>query len=360
MAAVAATMWTVSLLLVGLTLLAVLKSPKWWIRIWEFPRLQMAVGLALAAASQGALLDLAEAENVALFLATLACLGWQLYRIRPYTRFHRVQSLPARDAAPAHGLRLFIANVLQDNRDSAAFLRVVRTADPDLVLAVETNEWWDRQIAALADRYPYAVRHPLENTYGMHLFSRLELTETEIRELVSPGIPSIFARARLRSGALVDLYCVHPEPPRPANDVEERDAELLTVAKTVRRERRPAIVIGDLNDVAWSHTTKLFQRISGLLDPRVGRGLYATFNANYPLARWPLDHIFHDASFRLKRLAVLDSFGSDHFPIFAELVHDPGADGARPAAPHVEAGDLEEAAGKISEGEHAAAARRHK
>jgi endonuclease/exonuclease/phosphatase (EEP) superfamily protein YafD len=82
-------------------------------------------------------------------------------------------------------------------------------------------------------------------------------------------------------------------------------------------------VAGDLNDVAWSHVTRLFRRLSNALDPRIGRGLYATFNARWPLMRWPLDHIFFTEDFRLVRLERMGFIGSDHFPILVELSCEP-------------------------------------
>lgn len=254
---------------------------------------------------------------------------------------------PASAAAPDETISLLIANVLQENRDAATFLRRIEETGPDIILAVETSSWWDAQLAILQERYPHAVRHPQENTYGMHLFSRLELRDVRLQERVAPGIPSIFAHVRLPSGPLINLHCVHPEPPQVGNDVEERDAELLLVGREVAADRGPTIVCGDLNDVAWSHTTRLFQRVSGLLDPRVGRGFYSTFHADYWFARWPLDHVFHDASFRFAGLEVLGPFGSDHFPVFVRLVHDPSAVGEHDA-PEADDADQHEASAKIA------------
>jgi endonuclease/exonuclease/phosphatase (EEP) superfamily protein YafD len=157
----------------------------------------------------------------------------------------------------------------------------------------------------------------------MLLYSRLPQVRSEVRFLVDPDIPSIHARLRLRSGALVELMAVHPRPPRPADDTAERDAELMLVGRQAKASGAPTIVAGDLNDVGWSQTTRLFQHVSGLLDPRRGRGLYATYHADDPILRYPLDHLFHSRDFRLRQMGVLDHFGSDHFPLLVELSYEP-------------------------------------
>lgn len=325
------------------------RRPQWWIRVWDYPRLQLAFALAAAALAQVILVPDDVADTV-LLLCTLVALAGHVIRIFPYTRVHRVQTQPAEDRSDRDDVSLLVANVLQSNHNAGDLLQIVEQADPDIFIAVETDAWWDTQLASLRDRYPHTVQHALENTYGIILFSRLELDQVSVLDRVATDIPSIFAVVRFPSGATFDLYAVHPEPPQPRNDTEERDAELLLIAKEIKRRQRPAVVAGDLNDVAWSHTTRLFQRIGGLLDPRVGRGLFATFHAEHRLVRWPLDHVFHTPDFRLAALRKLPYFGSDHFPIYVALSYEPGASMHQQAPEQPDRADKIEAAEKISEG----------
>jgi len=180
------------------------------------------------------------------------------------------------------------------------------------------------------------------------LYSRLKLIDPDIKFLVENDIPSIHTGVELRSEERISLHCLHPRPPHPPTDQDatERDAELLIVGRAVKETDEPALVAGDLNDVAWSHTTKLFQKISGLLDPRIGRGMYNTFDATNPLLRWPLDHVFHSNHFKLVALKRLPHFGSDHFPMYIELSYEPEAEAQQPE-PSARGEERTEAAEKI-------------
>jgi endonuclease/exonuclease/phosphatase (EEP) superfamily protein YafD len=135
------------------------------------------------------------------------------------------------------------------------------------------------------------------------------------------------ARVRLPGGLRVWLNCVHPKPPAPGEDDEstERDAELVIVGRRVANASEPVVVLGDLNDVAWSRTTRLFQKVSRLVDPRKGRGFISTFHAKYPGLRYPLDHVFHSPDVRLVEMRRLPYVGSDHFPVYVALSYEPAA-----------------------------------
>ena len=306
------------------TLLPLTRSGRGLVRIWDFPRMQIAVAAAIAAASLRYASRRKKADQFLIVSLSLAA-AYQLRKVLPYTPLHRKQMRDANpeDRASLRRIRLVIANVYMHNRQFDLMRQVIEEADADVICLVEPDGKWQVSMEPLKSRYPHILECPLDNTCGMLLYSRLPLLEPGIRFLVEEGVPSMKTRIQLRSGDRVDLRCLHPRPPRPTHASDNRDAELVLVAREIDRDRTPCIVIGDLNDVAWSYTTTLFQRISRTLDPRIGRGMYNSYNANYPLLRYPLDHAFATREFALVELRRLRHAGSDHFPLLAEFSFNP-------------------------------------
>lgn len=310
-------------LFIGLTLLPLSRNPVWWVRAADFPRGQlMVIGLALLASGSAVLArENAPAWSWVLAALTAAGVVYQAWWIWPYTRLHTKEVKTAKGPRGRDRVRLISANILMTNRRAEDLLRIVRAERPDVLVTLETNIWWEHQLASLETDYPHTLRCPLENFYGMHLYSRFPIEDAKIQYLVEREIPSMHLLLVLPSGRRVELHCLHPAPPSPTENEssQERDAELVMVGRSVKGSEYPVIVSGDLNDVAWSATTRLFRKVSGLLDPRIGRGMYNTFHAGYWFMRWPVDHVFHSKHFSAVRLARLKSCGSDHFPMLVEL-----------------------------------------
>jgi len=307
------------------TLLPLWRNPHWSVRGFDFPRLQIAVAALLVIVFQLALLDWSRAFSWLLVAVTGLCLASQLWRVLPYTPLWRKEVNSAATGDSTRVITIMTSNVLTPNRNAGALIALVKQHQPDVLVTLESDQWWEDQLAVLDTDMPFSVKCPLDNLYGMHVFSRLPLHEAQVAYLVEDGVPSVHGLVELRSGDNIRIHFVHPAPPSPSENEEssERDAELIIVARSVADDGQPTIVTGDLNDVAWSPTTRLFRKISGLLDPRVGRGMFSTFHAKYPFMRWPLDHLFHSEHFEVKDIRRLPDIGSDHFPLLTSLEYVP-------------------------------------
>ena len=347
-------MQTIILVLTVLTVIATLlplsNLKHWFFRGMDFPRLQiMFIAIVLLIATL-AFLDLGETITLILAAANVFCVLWQLSWILPYTPLWRKEVKSADKYNPDRHFSILTSNVLTPNRNSAALIKLVNEHKPDILVTLESDKWWEEQLSVIESDMPYTVKCPLDNLYGMHVYSKFPLSDTEIKFLVEDKIPSIHTCIELRTGDKVRAHFVHPAPPSPTENEEstERDAELIIVARSVAKSSQPILVTGDLNDVAWSSTTRLFRKISGLLDPRIGRGMFNTFNAKNFLLRWPLDHVFHSQHFTLNTIKRLPSIGSDHFPLFTSLAFTP-AKGATQEGIEAEAEDHERAREVLNE-----------
>ena len=308
------------------TTLPLINTTIWWIRIFDFPKLQIAALILVAIILAYFYVDFKWNYKLLLLIMLACALAYQIQFFLPYTDLWRTQAKYSNQPTDENSFSLLVVNVLMDNKDKERFNTLVRKYNPDILLVNEPDQTWAASISKVDGDFPYSIRHPLDNTYGMMLLSKLPLTESSVNFLVKDSIPSIFTKITLPSGSIIDFYGVHPEPPQPGNDTYERDTELLIISKTIRGTKNPTIVAGDLNDVGWSVTSKLFRKYSGLVDPREGRGLYNTYNAFLPLLRYPLDHIFYSKEFGLITLKKLEAIGSDHFPMLIKLHYEPDGD----------------------------------
>ena len=339
------------------SLLPLIETNVWWIRYLDFLRLQLAGALMLLLILHLALRPAGLLGWVGMAIAVLG-LGYNFYRISPYMSIFGDKAVAVSACPDTSKLRVLVANLQKSNENASAFLRLVRRVQPDLVLALETDAFWDEQLGNLTDSYPHRERYTPENHayYGMNLLSKYKLVSPQFRFLFDKYTPSIFTSVRLPDGTLVQFFGLHPRPPQSwSQPTTMRDAHLLTAALEARNSTEPTIVAGDLNAAPWERVVRRTMRIGRLLDPRVGRGYYPTYVLQSPFLTWPLDQVLYQASFVLKSFEVLSDVGSDHIPLLVSLCHVSEV-AVRQEPPALEDGDLLEAQTSIEAAKAAAEA----
>jgi len=200
------TLWGLGTLAVVASIIPIWRTTRWWVRIWDFPRFQIAL-LALAVLVVAPLLRPPEGLFDWMLLGSLVgVLLWQSTWVGPYLPGAPRPVKTCEGVVASNRIALLTTNVLQNNRDVHRLIEIIREADPDLVLAVEVDEWWAERLSeGLTARYPNKISYPLSNGYGLALFTRLELIEPRVQFVLDEAIPSVKTGVRLRSGSTMGL-----------------------------------------------------------------------------------------------------------------------------------------------------------
>lgn len=301
------------LALAALSFAGLLEFDAYWIRMSDFPRLQYLIALMVLTVLLGALHVLGRGFRIVFGALALAAIAYNVVKLEPYLP----GEITAESCPAERQLDVMIANVQLGNRESGELVSTVREAEPDLFFAMETDGWWEEELSVLEDEMPHTAQEITGSYFGLHLFSRLPLSETETPFPMGQDAPAVTTLVELPSGEPVRFLGVHPRPPHPGQSSMGRDAQLLWAGLQAHDADAPALVAGDLNTVPWESTFLRMRALGGITDPRLERGFLPSFDAKSTWMRWPLDHLLPTTGLTTLSLERHAAFGSDHYPMEA-------------------------------------------
>jgi endonuclease/exonuclease/phosphatase (EEP) superfamily protein YafD len=228
--------------------------------------------------------------------------------------------LPAQTGSSAAGsrLRLVSLNVHTANQHGDWVVKFLRASDADVILLMEVNDRWMTELSALKDVYPLRVAAPREDNFGIALFSRLPLEETNVIELGEAEVPSVTAKIEC-DGRKIFLLGTHPLPPGSADYARMRNDQLAKINELVREQTLPTVVIGDLNLTPWSPYFSDLLKGTALKNSSQGLGFFNSWPAALSGLGIPIDHCLVSSEFAVTEKKLGPQVGSDHLPVIIDL-----------------------------------------
>jgi len=343
--------YILSALLITVSILPFITHQHWMFRVWEFGRIQVMI-LQLITLALGILF--VEEKSLHFWGTVLLHTGLIINNVIiliPYTTVYK-KKIPKNNPKHSKTISIISVNVYQFNERYEELIKLVREVKPDILLTMETNQAWEDAMTEIEGEYPNFKKVALENTYGIHFYTKLPAKSIKANYFIADHLPSIEASLLTENGIPFTFFGVHPPPPSPTEEdnSRERDGELLSIGKKVIETKGPVIVVGDFNNVAWAKSSILFRKTSELIDPRIGRGFVSTYHARYRLLRFPIDLFFHSTDIFIEDFKTLGNIGSDHLPLFCKFFINQKEDMQEEEVEILEEGEEEEVEEMIEDG----------
>lgn len=292
------------------TCLALLDAPYLLIDLFSHFRVQY-----LLAGSLG-LLVFAATRQPRIGILSCLCVALNLPAVLPFI------SIPRANAAVKHGaheLRVATINVFTANSEFDSVIRKIQEMEPDILLLLEVDSRWASRLQELTSNFRYTEFHPREDNFGLAILSKFPFSNERDESLTPYDIPAINARIEVGDTS-VRLIGIHALPPASSDAFHLRNQVMGRAAQIASEEELSVILMGDLNSTMWSSSFKSFLAQSGLVDLRVGRGIFPTWPNVLGFTAIPLDHILASKDLSVTALESVKVPGSDHFGMSARVL----------------------------------------
>jgi len=214
--------------------------------------------------------------------------------------------------------RALLFNVLYDNQQTSMVLEEMKHNSPDLIGVVELSPGWKTALDSLSGEFPYQHLIVREDGFGLGLYSRYPLKDSEILYLGGAGNPTLATNLIFQSGT-VHIVLAHALPPTSLRNFHLRNQHLKELGTHLKSISSPKLLLGDLNVTMFSPEYRNLENRTGMTNARQGFGLVPTWPASNPILAIPIDHILLDQQSKIHHFQSGTSVGSDHLPIFAEI-----------------------------------------
>lgn len=302
-------LWLSVVALAGATLLSLLCRLHWFFELFTHFPLQIASGLIVVI-----LATLLFRRWIPAAIGLL-CLLPHLAALSHYYPSHEFSTKPS-------NFRVLSFNVLTSNQSHDTVLTYLSECDADFIFLMEINPDWVEALSPLESDYPYFVKIPRHDNFGMALYSRHPFASHEIRFIEGAHVPLVHAVIDLDGHELEVIGC-HPVPPVGTRQASARNAYLAGLTEIATISTLPAVIFGDFNATVWSPHLRDFIKTTSLIDSGRKRGFQSTWRRLNPFFSIPIDHVFHNAALTCTSRQIGPALGSDHRPVIAEFALTP-------------------------------------
>jgi endonuclease/exonuclease/phosphatase (EEP) superfamily protein YafD len=247
----------------------------------------------------------------------VAIVPWYLPEVG-YTQLSVINANKTRLENP---IRVMVANVLTSNKRYSDFIQYVQQENPAVLVVMEMDEIWQKQLQPLKRMLPYAIEEPSADNFGIALFSKFPLEKAKLQYWGAGAyaVPSITANISVNQKP-VSLIATHPLPPLKSDYFMYRNQHMVEMADYVKQLKNPTIVMGDLNMSMWSPYFRQFIKTTGMKSSRQGFGVQPSWPADAPLLQIPIDHcLVSRDNISLINNRIGKDIGSDHYPLIADV-----------------------------------------